>query len=141
MKVRVFLFACLVLFGGCVFRYAEGLETTNTPHKVSLINLVATPEKYDGKIIIVTGFLNLEFEDYALYFHSEDYERALTANSITISVQDDPELKKLDKKYVVIQGVFRSFGDLRYSRGHGHIENIERIAELGGQFNVWKAKK
>ncbi len=33
----------------------------------SLIRLIATPEKYDGKTIQVIGYLHLEFEGDAIY--------------------------------------------------------------------------
>ncbi len=139
--MKVFLLSCLtIVCCGIFLGHAAEFDSTKTAHSVSIINLIATPEKYNGKTVLVDGFLNLDFEDNALYLHSEDYERALTVNSIIIKVKDDPELKKLDKKYVIIQGVFRSLGDLRYYRGHGYIENIERIAERKGEYRVWKPK-
>jgi hypothetical protein len=44
---------------------------------VSLIQLIANPERYNGKPVRLIGFLRLEFEGDALYLHREDYERGL----------------------------------------------------------------
>lgn len=36
--------------------------------RVSMINLIGTPERYHGKMVETTGYLFLEFEHQALYF-------------------------------------------------------------------------
>lgn len=42
-------------------------QSQTEPLHVSLIQLIANPEKYDGKQVAVVGFLRLEFEGNALY--------------------------------------------------------------------------
>jgi hypothetical protein len=37
--------------------------------EVSLIQLIATPERYHGKFVEVIGYMNLEFEGNAIYLH------------------------------------------------------------------------
>jgi hypothetical protein len=44
---------------------------------VSLIQLIANPESYDGKKVRIIGFLRLEFEGDALYLHQVDFEMRL----------------------------------------------------------------
>lgn len=98
---------------------------------ISLINLISTPEKYHRKKIRIIGFMNLEFEGNAIYLHKEDYERSIYSNGFWVSI-DEPILKKineekLNRSYVMIEGVFNM-----NQRGHmglwsGEIEHITRI--------------
>src|SRR5437660_12835528 len=85
------------------------------PTDVTLVQLIANPDKFDGRLIRVIGFLRLEFEGNVLYLHREDYENAILGNGIWVDVT--PALTKkeaaLDMNYVLPEGVFSS-GD----RGH-----------------------
>ena len=101
------------------------------PVKVTLVQLIANPEKFDGKLIRVIGFLRLEFEGDVLYLHREDYEHAILGDGIWVDVT--PEMTKqketLNMHYVLLEGIFSS-GE----RGHmgmwsGSIKRIRR-AEL-----------
>ena len=105
---------------------------------IPLIRLIANPEKYQGKTIQIRGYLNLEFEGNAIYFHEEDYTRSLTENSLWVEFSKDITEKKnindYSKKYVIIVGTFEM-----NSRGHmgifgGTIKNITRL-------DYWDFKK
>lgn len=98
---------------------------------ISLIKLIANPEKYDGKVIQVRGYLNLEFEGNAIYLHKEDYSKALTDNGFWVNfskeIAEKKNLNDYSKKYVIIVGTF----DMK-SLGHmglfgGTIKNITRL--------------
>src|SRR5438105_13451797 len=84
------------------------------PFDVSMIQLVAQPEKYHGKFIRVQGFLRLEFEGDALYLHREDYAKGLTKNGVWVDMLENSEHMKLNMHYVLIEGVFNA-------RDHGHM--------------------
>jgi hypothetical protein len=101
------------------------------PTDVTLVQLIANPEKFDGRLIRVIGFLRLEFEGNVLYLHREDYENAILGDGIWVDAT--PAIRKqsteLNMNYVLLEGVFSS-GD----RGHmgmwsGTIKQIRR-AEL-----------
>jgi hypothetical protein len=94
-----------------------------------MVQLIANPEKYDGKSVRIIAFLNLEFEGNALYLHREDYEKSLPTNAIWISLTDQQEnsSKTLSGGYVLVEGTFRA-----RDRGHlgmfaGSVEQITRI--------------
>jgi hypothetical protein len=108
------------------------------PKDVTLVQLIATPEKFDGKLVRVIGFLRLEFEGNVLYLHREDYENAILGNGIWVDVYSSPQVakKKLDlnMNYVLLEGVFSS-----NERGHmgmwsGTIHKIRRA-------DPWRAAK
>ncbi len=79
---------------------------------VSLVQLIANPELWDGRYIRVMGFLNLEFEGNRLYLHRDDWKYALNRNGIGVlsSVEMNNKWKSLNRKHVLIEGVFRDFG-------------------------------
>ena len=76
--------------------------------QLSLVKLIANPEKYDDKMILVDGFLRLEREGDVLYLHEEDYKYHLFKNGIWV-VQNDLLMTKagdLSNKYVTLVGTF-----------------------------------
>lgn len=94
-----------------------------------MIQLVANPEKYDGKQIRIIGFLRIEFEGNALYVHKEDYEIGLLKNAIWVDVT--PEMKKEQSKfsmhYVLIEGVFSASEKGHMGAFSGSIKHINRV--------------
>jgi hypothetical protein len=102
-------------------------------YDISMLRLIVTPEKYHNKTVQIIGYLNLEFEGNAIYFHQEDYEKGSSRNGIWVDFSDDlvhkKDLKKYNKKYVIIVGKF----DMN-SKGHmgmfgGSLKNISRLNE------------
>jgi len=77
---------------------------------VSLIQLIANPKDYDGKIVRVTGFLSLETEGNAIWLHQDDYRYAVCKNGLWIDVTDEIVKKatEFDQKYVILQGTFNA---------------------------------
>ncbi|ALO44314.1 hypothetical protein [Pseudoalteromonas phenolica] len=69
---------------------------------VSLISLIANPEKFDQKCIWVSGYLHTQFEDSRLYLSKEHADRLFTENSIWV----DGTEGELNAKWVSLRGVF-----------------------------------
>lgn len=124
---QVLIFALL-----CLWTNAESSELKD----VSMIQLIANPQQYDGKPNRVLAFLKLEFEGNALYLHREDFDKSLLSNAVWISL-DDQQIrtsKKLSGGYVLVEGVFSA-----KDRGHmgiffGSIQRVTRIQS-------WERKK
>jgi hypothetical protein len=76
---------------------------------VSLVQLIATPERYDGKLVSVVGFLPFGGVDGDwLYLHKEDYDNGIhNAVAIDRTQQMLRDREKIYENYVVIIGVFR----------------------------------
>jgi hypothetical protein len=110
----------------------EALKTVKEENtNVSLIKLLATPEKFHAQNIQVVGYLSLDFEGNAIYLHKEDYDHNMDANGFCIQFSDqikkNKKLASYDGKYVIIIGTF----DM-YARGHmggfsGCLKNICRV--------------
>lgn len=128
-----FLFSliCLLSVLNCK---AQSSTDSFDPTDVSLINLIATPEKYQGKIVRVVGFLNLEFEGNAIYIHKEDYEHALLKNAIWVELSRDEAVKNsktFSKKYVILVGIFEMKDTGHMGMFSGAIKNLSRL-------DLWK---
>lgn len=87
------------------------------PIPASLIQLLANPEKFDGKRVSVQGYLSMPEhrakDNYAgptLFLHREDAEHLLLSNSIW--VEPSAEMKRNSKElagmYVAMGGRFRA---------------------------------
>ena len=97
---------------------------------VSIINLIATPEKYHSKRVRVIGVGHLEFEWNAVYLSRDDYQNDVDRNGLWLVLGERAtpyeEAQKFNGKYVIIEGTF----DKNYT-GHmglwsGAITNITR---------------
>jgi hypothetical protein len=84
--------------------------TNEEPINVSIVQLIANGQKYDGKLVRVIGFLRLEFEGNALYLHREDYETSIMKNGIWVDVYSETmkQSKTLNMHYVLLEGIFRA---------------------------------
>ena len=124
MTARRFMLIAVLLLGmlGGVTSAAPGEQ----PRRVSLIQLIATPEKFEGQLVEVKGFCRYVFEEHALYLHREDAELVNTANGIWLDL-DSPRYENLDKHYVFVVGVFTA-------KEHGHLDlwpgALQQIARL-----------
>lgn len=103
---------------------------------ISLIELIANPQKFDNKPVRTYGFASIEFEQQSLFVHETDKSYAITLNGIEIDTHNGkwensktpPEL--FNNKWVLIEGVFsnnRHQGPPYYS---GIIRDIWRIQVL-----------
>ncbi|MAP80295.1 MAG: hypothetical protein CL526_04310 [Aequorivita sp.] len=97
----------------------------------SIINLIATPEKYHNKKVRVIGFLNLEFEGNAIYLHKDDYKKSIHKNGLWVTFTDESweKIKKyrFNKSYFLIEGTYDMtlFGHM--GLWSGTIKDITRI--------------
>ncbi len=82
---------------------------TRVPVPISIIQVIANPQEYDGKRIAVVGFLGLHKDGNILYLHREDNDMGLNKNGLTVDF--DPELGKeettrFNMHYVYLGGIF-----------------------------------
>lgn len=115
-----------------------GNEISAHVKKVSIINLIATPEKYHRKNISVIGFAVLDFENTAVYLSEEDADRGITKNAIWLSIDDFMETMQPERikeeymrfykgDYALIEGVFNAEGKGHFGGYSGTIEDVARF--------------
>ncbi len=93
---------------------------------VSLVTLIANPDRYEGKIVRVIGFVQLEFEGNAIYLHEEDFRRAITENALWL---DTPKNFRgyESGSYAIIEGTFTSKQHGHMGMFSGEIMNVTRL--------------
>jgi hypothetical protein len=113
--------AMILLSGFCSSPVSSALNNS-----VSIVQLIATPEKYDGKVVQVMGFLRLEFEGNAIYLHEDDYKHAITKNGLMVvsNAEIDAKADKLNLHYVVLEGTFDANDHGNKGLNSGTITNI-----------------
>jgi hypothetical protein len=113
-----------VLFVAYQSRFARHYQGTGRGiecESISLINLIATPEKYDGKLIQVEGVCAFAFEGEALFLTRDDWKYGSTRNAVwanydTLDTEPwDPRfMSKFHGRRVLVEGYFNS-------HHHGHL--------------------
>lgn len=108
-------FVSLIFALGILLATAQ--SSTEQPIPVSLIQLIANPEKYDGKLVFGIGFLNLSREGDILYVSREDFDNVILENGIWIDRTEEigRNREKLNLKYVKFVGTFHAG-----HRGHAY---------------------
>jgi hypothetical protein len=105
------------------------VRAADEPIDVSMVQLIARPEKFHGKFVRVIGYLHLEFEGNGLYLHSEDYLVANTKNSIwfdgTVDTMKRP--KDFNDQYILAEGTFDAKGHGHMGLFSGELHDIKRV--------------
>jgi hypothetical protein len=131
LKVKVSALVCILLLTAPVVPISA-----EEPVAVTMVQLIANPQKFDGKVIRVIGFLRLEFEGNALYLHREDFENAILGDSIWVNV--NPEITKqsnaLNMHYVILEGFFSS-------RDHGHMSMFSGTITQIRRAQIWPSHR
>lgn len=111
----------VLLSGLCAAPVSSALNNS-----VSIVQLIATPEKFDGKGVLIMGFLRLEFEGDAIYLHEDDYRHAIHKNGLMVVTNPkiDREAAKLNLHYVVLEGTFDADNHGHMGVNSGTITNI-----------------
>jgi hypothetical protein len=110
---------------------------------VSLIQLIANPEAYDKKMVRITGFLHLEFEGNAIYFHNEDFRYGLTKNALWIDIPKDmtrEQIKIVNDQYFICTGRFVASMHGHVGLNSGEIADVTRLEIWGGHYRIPKRK-
>ena len=97
---------------------------------VTMIQLIATPERYHGKLVRVVGVGNLEFEGNAIYLSKDDISYQVY-NAVWLDFDNNTtlsyaEAKKHNGKYVIVEGIFDKDHSGHMGLFHGAITNITR---------------
>lgn len=107
---------------------AGSVSSASASEMVSIVSLIAHPEKYDGNEIVVTGFLALDFEGSAIYLHQDDYAHSIFKNGLWYA-GDAAMYKRFARKYVNVQGTFDAKDLGHLGLWSGAIKDVKRIWE------------
>lgn len=145
MKIKKIVIICVVslvilfsiIFGMNFFKkqfiesgFGDSLNSANQhAQDVTMVQLIATPEKYDGEFVRVIGVGNLEFEGNCLSLSKDDLKYH-TGNSIWIELGSKAisyeEAKQYNGEYVIVEGYFDKDDCGHMNLFCGSIKNISR---------------
>ena len=109
-------------------------EDTGKPYingvaNVTMIQLIATPEKYDGQLVRVIGVGNLEFEGDCISLSKEDWKYG-GGNTIWIELGKEAtpyqEAQQYNGEYVIVEGTFDKDDCGHLGMFCGSIKNVYR---------------
>jgi len=119
------------------------------PEMVSMVELLANSEKYDGKPIRVIGFTLVSPVTALIYPSHVDYEHHIRPNAIVLVLDRVAKrpgyiMKKNDKvqrQYSIIEGTFKADRRYRNLTYGGKIENITSFEVWDSSFDSGIEKK
>lgn len=128
------LFVVLVM-SICAHGQAPDKTANSKPINVSMIALLATPERYNNRQVEIVGFLRIGSmpEDDSLWLYEEDAKKRIFKNSFGLSLSTEQRklFLQLNQSYVVVEGLFEEAEEGSSQPNSGYIRNVVRI---DGQF-------
>ena len=95
-----------------------------------MVELLASPELFDGKRIRTFGYVHLEFEGDALYLHKEDYAHSLYRNGLWVDLTNTVSRTDCQDRYVLVEGTFTSSDHGHMGLWSGALKKITRCMPL-----------
>ncbi|MDM5181784.1 hypothetical protein PO883_31895 [Massilia sp. DJPM01] len=100
------------------------------PVEVSIVQLIAASERFDGKLVSVVGFFQNEMEATAIYLHREDAVQGIRKNGVWVELTP-PQIQlasRLNNGYVKIEGVFSASDHGHFGLWSGSINGVKIIS-------------
>jgi len=111
--------------------YAYG-DTDHRSRGVSIIEVIANPDKFHGKMVRIIGVGRIEFEGDSICLNNESYQYRVGRNCLRLALGlfqqlvKSNKLKQYNGKYVLIEGKFKKNKPEYLNLYGGEIENITR---------------
>ena len=115
------LLLCTIFVG-----YPAATRQAN-PQAVSVVQLIANPDKYDSRPVTVIGCLKFDGERIVLFLGCEDARHHVTINGLWVNptAQMSETLSKLDGNYVMLVGTFAEYHSNTLHLSVGEIKDIQ----------------
>lgn len=119
--MKRFSFFLFLLLANVAF---AGGSTENT----DFVDLLKTPEKYDGKVVSITGYVTIEFEGNALYIDSKSQKFASYEKGVWLEIAKTPfEIKKYNGSKVLVKGIFKLSNKGHMGLWRGALEKVSKV--------------
>ena len=97
--------------------------------RVSIIRLIAHPEIYNGKRVLVQGYVEIEHEGNAIYLGKVDAENVLSKNAIWLNLTTEQisQWQHISESYASIWGIFIADSHGHFGGFSGSIGEVTRM--------------
>ncbi len=135
MAVAVALLVGTVVVGTSFLLVPQSRDPKIPISDVSFVQLVATPELYDGKRVRVAGwFTQGEQESNALYLSHDDMILLNFTNGLLLEFHSDVNIpaqtfNDLDRKFVSVEGIFHLKRNEHHKSWPAGLHEVDRIDE------------
>lgn len=102
----------------------SGDETIEFP---PFVRVIARPELYDGKMIQLIGYMNLEFEGNGIYQSEELFKHGGSADALWLDVEGMRCKPPFSRGWVLIEGTFNGERRGHFGMYAGTLEKITRM--------------
>jgi len=103
---------------------------TGRPEAVSIVDLLARPDAYDGKFVRLDGFLHVKFEGTAVFMTKEHADYLMCKYGLWVSFKDgDVKARDFDCKYVLLEGIFNKANKGHMGLWSGELRDVSRVTE------------
>jgi len=129
---RTFLFASLLL---CVSAFDTRSAEPNDSEfvEVSLIRLIANPERYDGKPVMLEGIAHFDSKNgiNAIFLTRDDKRAGNGLNGIfLVFASSVPNMDHLNDRYVLARGIFHADMKGRLSSFSASLTDVSLVKSL-----------
>lgn len=112
----------------------------------SLVALLANPERFDGRKLMVSGFLTLEHEGTGLYLDRAAYDAGLSKNAVWLDRPTWPEpeeTRRLHRTYAEVVGTFDASKLGAYDHYSGALTQVQRITPTftAADYQQWRLRE
>jgi hypothetical protein len=97
---------------------------------ISMVQLLANPEKYDGNHIRVAGYIHFESDNSAIYLHKEDVEHHVLKNGLWVSLAEGVSVEACQDSYALIEGIYRARNTGHVNLWSGAITHVTKCQKL-----------
>jgi hypothetical protein len=91
---------------------------------LSIVDLIANPELFDGVKVMVAGYVHLEFEGRGIYLHKDDFVYGITRNGLWLTATNIVDFTKCQDAYAYVRGTFRAGIGGHYDAWTGTLEHV-----------------
>jgi hypothetical protein len=125
--MRRTVFFSLLLVSYFIGGPRSGAQSAQQPLFVSMLQLLTSPDKFDGKVVSVIGFLTIDHEGDRLFAHQEDAVHVILGSALEIqgTKQMLADREKIDMKYVKVLGTFQASDRRRTPFFSGAIVSVQ----------------
>lgn len=126
----------IILFVTAFFFARDVAGSATEVPQVSLISLIATPERFDGKYVNVQGVAYFDSKHYinAIFLTREDKVRGNASNAVFLYLS--PSLGNVDRlngKFVTVQGKFTSANKGHLNVFPACLVDVDRLEAVKGR--------
>ena len=96
--------------------------TDGEPLRATMTAVIANPERFDGRVVLLEGFVRIQFEEFAIFASEDDHRRNRSQNGFWLELPRDPVwYTDLNGQHCWVRGRFSSRGSRRWGIWAGGI--------------------